>query len=364
MRVMLIAPGRTEGHLAGFALRWKALSDALESPDFSYVALDDSGSNIPLSLSESDVEHADDDAGMLIVRSMERFRPDVVVLTELRTVPYLPLVRSVAECVVVVDMHNVESHLKRQLAAADARAGHTTRYTADVLNLVRRLELLAIDLADQIWLCSKEDCQILRSAYPDRLVPLHVVPNAVSVPGSSGPAIPGTTRKVVFVGTLGYPPNERAIRFIAHELLPLLKLPDHFIVEIAGSQAPDSVRELADLVGLKLNENFESFEEVTRGAILIAPLWEGSGTRFKLLEAMAHRVPIVATRLAAEGLDVVDRKEIMFAENAEEFNVAIRAVADDLTISHRLCDRSLDLVRRQYSIPAMREKIATALRSV
>ena len=43
-------------------------------------------------------------------------------------------------------------------------------------------------------------------------------------------------------------------------------------------------------------------EEFARATVFVVPLWVGAGVRVKIIEGMAARVPIVATRLATEGL--------------------------------------------------------------
>jgi len=73
-------------------------------------------------------------------------------------------------------------------------------------------------------------------------------------------------------------------------------------------------------------------EELARASVAVVPVRYGSGTRVKILESFAHRVPVVSTTLGAEGLDVEDGVHLLLADDPEEFAAATVRVLDD----HRL----------------------------
>ena len=59
--------------------------------------------------------------------------------------------------------------------------------------------------------------------------------------------------------------------------------------------------------------------ELMRSAATVVPLRAGGGTRLKILEALAMECPIVTTTLGAEGLDVVDGRDVLIADTATAF---------------------------------------------
>jgi polysaccharide biosynthesis protein PslH len=67
----------------------------------------------------------------------------------------------------------------------------------------------------------------------------------------------------------------------------------------------------------------DSAEALPAGAILAVPLFVGSGIRIKILEAWARRVPVVASPVAAAGLDVTDGQELLIATDPTDFAAAI-----------------------------------------
>jgi glycosyltransferase involved in cell wall biosynthesis len=68
------------------------------------------------------------------------------------------------------------------------------------------------------------------------------------------------------------------------------------------------------------------------------PLRAGSGTRLKVLEAAVARVPIVATRLASEGLPFRDGAHLLQAETPDEFVDALLRLRREPGLSARLTD--------------------------
>jgi glycosyltransferase involved in cell wall biosynthesis len=62
----------------------------------------------------------------------------------------------------------------------------------------------------------------------------------------------------------------------------------------------------------------------------------GGGTRFKLLEAMALRRPIVSTTIGAEGFPVTNGRELLLADSPNEQASAVCSLLDDAQTRVRL----------------------------
>ena len=68
---------------------------------------------------------------------------------------------------------------------------------------------------------------------------------------------------------------------------------------------------------------------ITKGALSIAPLLSGGGTRLKLLEAMAMHRPVVTTSVGCEGLAVKDNYHVLVRDDAAGFaSAVIQALKD------------------------------------
>ena len=62
--------------------------------------------------------------------------------------------------------------------------------------------------------------------------------------------------------------------------------------------------------------------ELQRASAVIVPLRSGSGTRIKIIEAFAHRVPVISTSIGCEGLGVRDGEHLLVADTPRAFAAA------------------------------------------
>jgi glycosyltransferase involved in cell wall biosynthesis len=249
------------------------------------------------------------------------FRPDTVLVEGIGLFKLLRPLRALTEQL-ILDMHNVESDLAEQLRRVDAKRPAVATITAGLG--IRRLERKALALVDRVWVCSDQDRERLM-ALSRHTVPIDVVPNGIPHAGYSPetpPAEPGTGNGfpvILFIGHLGYPPNVDAVGRLAGSILPRIRraLPAATLV-LAGRNPKPAVRALAGLPGVELVEDPESVAPLlSRAHLSIVPLAAGGGTRIKILEAMAWGVPVIATPLAAEGLDLIDKEELLLSDTDE-----------------------------------------------
>jgi glycosyltransferase involved in cell wall biosynthesis len=98
--------------------------------------------------------------------------------------------------------------------------------------------------------------------------------------------------------------------------------------------------------------------------VAVVPLFFESGTRFKILEAGACRVPVVSTTLGAEGIDVVDGGNILLADEPEAFAAAVVKVLGDPGLARELGGSLHALIAEQYSLTALADEGRTILRAL
>lgn len=194
------------------------------------------------------------------------------------------------------------------------------------------------------------------------------LPNAVDLPATFGrSSIRNAAEPVrlLFVGNLTYPPNAEAARVLAQEILPRVRrrLGVGVCVTLVGTHH----RELERLAGpsVQLAGFVPDLHSIYADATaVVVPLAAGGGTRLKLLEAFAHGVPVVASRVAAAGLDVSDGAQLRLADGPEEAAAAIEAIVSDPALASRLTANAQELVRARYStdavVPQIRQFFAGA----
>ena len=146
------------------------------------------------------------------------------------------------------------------------------------------------------------------SSVRSHLVP-NRVPRAADFAALPPPPVHNLGAQVIlFIGHLGYTPNVLAVNRLARNILPLIRknLPGARPL-IAGRSPTSSITRLAETHAFDLiADPPDVAEHLAKAQIVIVPLEVGGGTRLKILEAMAAGVPVVATSLAAEGLEISD----------------------------------------------------------
>ncbi len=165
---------------------------------------------------------------------------------------------------------------------------------------------------------SNLDKQLLSAKNPN--LKIEVIPNGVDAlalmpyPENTGKQV------LLFVGNMDYLPCIDGIMHFHEHILPLIKkaLPT---VElwVIGKDPPDQILKLKDMGVLVTGRVDDVRPYYEKSKVCIVPLRAGSGTRLKILEAMALGRPVVSTSTGCEGLDITDGRELAVADTPELF---------------------------------------------
>lgn len=221
----------------------------------------------------------------------------------------------------------------------------------------RRLQNVVREAADGVLVCSDLDCS--RLGFTD----VHRVPNGYLLPQAiDGPA-PQIDHRLLFAGNLTYRPNLEALQILIDRVMPVLRqeVPDAQL-RVVGAVTPDVERWLRDPAVAFLGR-VESIETELRGAICTAPLMSGGGTRIKIVEAFAHRAPVVATTVGAEGLDVVDGEHLIIRDDPVQFAHACVELMRSPDIVERLTHAAAALYDAEYTPAVVRTFVQAATRA-
>ena len=135
---------------------------------------------------------------------------------------------------------------------------------------------------------------------------------------------------MLFLGSFRHTPNQVALNwFVAHVLPKVLAERPEARLVVVGSDPPPR-HSLPDLGNaLELRGFVEEVREpLSRYALFVCPILSGSGMRVKLLEAFAAGIPVVSTRIGAEGLAMKDGEFAALADSPEGFAQHILTLFD------------------------------------
>ncbi len=249
---------------------------------------------------------------------------------------------------IVYNAHNIESDYVRGHAAVRPFARSS----------IRRFERRLLTRASESWMVSRADIRSARQLVPQ--ADLRYVPNVVDVASiepclRERPADPARPRRLLMVGDFKYPPNRSGLEFLVGSVL-----------QHVWSSAPTT--ELT-VVGRGLDEWAAPDPRITCTGFVedlaplyadadcvVVPLIEGAGTPLKFIEALAYGVPVVATPMAAKGLDVIPGQHYREGSEAEQFAQAILGVLRDGGQEQAAEGRRL--AEREYSVEALAELLA------
>jgi glycosyltransferase involved in cell wall biosynthesis len=154
---------------------------------------------------------------------------------------------------------------------------------------------------------------------------------------------------------MDYRPNVDAALWFALEVLPRIQrsVPDaHFTV--VGQKPHPRLDRLRELPGVTLTGQVPDIRPFIQAAdVYVAPLRMGSGTRLKLLEAMAMERAIVSTRLGAEGLEAAAGEALVIADQPGSFASAVVDLLQDAARRQILGRQASALVRARYDWPVI-----------
>ncbi len=156
---------------------------------------------------------------------------------------------------------------------------------------------------------------------------------------------------VLFVGTFKWLPNKEAVEEIVTKIWPLIKkkLPTAKLKIVGFSPTPHIQSYATDPSIEVLGAIKDIREAFATSHMLLAPIRSGKGTRYKVLEAMITGTPVVATSLAAEGIELTDGQNVLIADTVDDLAASTVKLLKDKALQTRLGEAGRSVVKRSYS---------------
>lgn len=271
---------------------------------------------------------------------------DVIQCEGLLFSGYLEEIRAVTSAPVVLRAHNLE-HRIREMTANQTDRIIEKYYLKNLTTRLKKREADAANSFDAIVPISGPDMKWFTAAAPGK--PMIQIETGVDVIASPE-GVKAEGPRVGFIGSLDWRPNAEGLIWFLMQVWPYVsrRMPAASL-HIAGRNAPEKVRK--QLTGRNVffeGEVPDAHTFTSSMCVMIAPLFAGSGMRIKILEAMSLGKAVVATPVAAEGLPVTNRRDIMTASDQFMFSSALIELLGRPDLREQVSSAACRLVKERF----------------
>jgi glycosyltransferase involved in cell wall biosynthesis len=282
--------------------------------------------------------------------------PDVVHFDGLHTACYAPQVaRFAPRAVRVIRCHNAEYMILDRLAQSEPNRAKRSLIALQARR-VRSYEAEMLDHFDLILAITETDAARFRVLNPRCSERIVVLPAGANLPEAlpPEPRQDGGALRLIHIAAMDWLPNQGGLRWLRDEVLPVLNdIGVDYHLDVIGKNMP---AEFDAMSGPRVTVHgfVEDLTPLMRAAHLaVVPLKVGSGMRVKILDYWAIGVPVVATRVAAEGLDDGDDPVVALADEPKTFALTIQRLAASPAERRALRIAAFAKVSRSYGWPGL-----------
>jgi glycosyltransferase involved in cell wall biosynthesis len=271
---------------------------------------------------------------------------DVVQLEGLYLCPYIPVIRKYSEAKIAYRAHNIEYEIWARTASLSE--GLRSKYLNNLSKRIKRFEISYLNTYDILVPITDRDGLIL-----DELG--NTKPRHTSQTGIDFASLVPTAKKLEFpslfhIGALDWAPNQEGLIWFFSHCWPIIRKENPELkFYLAGRNAPDWFVRHIKLDGVEyLGEINDAYDFINSKAIMVVPLFSGSGMRIKIIEGMSLGKPIVTTDIGTEGIPTENGNNILIANTADEFNDAITRLINNRELSDQIGKNAIGFIQEKF----------------
>ena len=258
---------------------------------------------------------------------------------------------------IVLNHHNIESQLIIRRGKLSKNLIEKVFLYFEGIKLQNEERKSAKQAARHV-VCSDLDSERLREVIG--AAPIDVIPNGVeprplsAVPSEEPP-------RLVFLGTLSWGPNRKAVEWIVEDIWPCIRASGIDVnFELVGGSPPDVANRLSiEDSHFHVRGFVDEIDDFMHpGNIFVCPIVDGGGTKLKVLDSFERGMPVVAHPIAMEGINAIENVHYVPALNAREFADRIAFLLNSPEERERLSRHGRELVISEYSYASIAEKLS------
>ncbi len=284
---------------------------------------------------------------------------DVILAETLYTMPIALSLSQNLGTPIVLRAHNQEYLIWEEYS--DHSPGLKKWYFHNQSRRIHKYELDMIRKSSGVLFVSGQDQNLIKGLSP---MSSQVVPIALELPEFKPSYVISEPIILGFLGSLDWKPNIQGLQRFLNEIWPHLKSSSRDMrLMIAGKNPDRALLSIDDDDISFIGQVEDSAGFLSQLHAMITPLWSGSGTRVKILEAMSLGVPIITTSKGCEGLDVKDGEHLFIADTTEDWIRALEATYNH-DVVHLLRAKARDYIFDRHDLQSTGELAMNFLRSV
>jgi polysaccharide biosynthesis protein PslH len=277
---------------------------------------------------------------------------DVIHLESIYTTPYIPVIRKNSNAKIVLRTHNVEHKIWEELY--QNTSNYLKKYYLKYLSKkLKKSEIAALNAVDGIAAISPNDLEYFQSVSGTKST---YIPFGIDV--SEFKQQKNTKLNALFfLGAFDWLPNKNGINWFVNNVFP--EIAKHYPetkLYIAGKSLKKNINIYNNKNIVTEGEVESSVEFMKKHDVLVVPLLEGSGIRIKILEAMSLKKPVIATTKAADGLNVINKENILMADTPQDFINAVTYLNNTGNYD-KIAENGFQFVKNNYSSQAAINKL-------
>jgi glycosyltransferase involved in cell wall biosynthesis len=251
---------------------------------------------------------------------------DIVQAEMLYMTVYHDIIRKYSKARFVLRSHNIE-HLIWHRIAINERNPLKRYYLRHLFLTLKNYELEMLRKTDGIVAITPTDAAFFEKH--SGKTPVISIPFGIELGKYKVPVGQPATTDLFHIGSMNWYPNEEGIIWFLSKVWPLLtqELPS-LKFYLAGREMPDWLKNLNSTNVEVVGEVPDALEFMHNHAVMVVPLFSGSGIRIKIIEAMAAGRAVISTEIGAEGIPITHGENILIANTVDEFIEMIKKVQD------------------------------------
>ncbi len=263
----------------------------------------------------------------------------MVILESLFSTSYLSLLRELTDCPIILRSHNIEHKIWERLVQEET-SFLKRAYLTHLCKRLKKYEENTIKALDGVMYISDLD----EAFFKNTQVPSTVIPFVRSI---NEEVKRPTSISFFHLGSMDWKPNKNGIEWLLDNVWPIVRkeYPDARL-NLAGKDMPSNYFKMAEKGVFAKDYVSNGDTYMQEHGIMLVPLFSGGGIRIKIIDGLCNGVPIISTKIGAEGIPYTTGENIIIANTKEEF-----------------AGRMIEILRNKHSLEAISSKALALAKS-